>query len=213
MEILTPTITAHGRVLVERGSAEAPALVGFHGYAQNAEDMLTELRPLPGLEAWTRVSVQAPNRFYARGDSKVVASWMTRQDRELAIADNIAYVQQALVDAKVSRAVFVGFSQGVAMAYRAALRSGVHAAGVIALAGDIPPELKDEPAHTWPRVLIGVGDREEWYSAEKLQADEAFLVSIAVPHQVVRFTGGHEWTDEFRAAAAAWALSVSNARP
>jgi predicted esterase len=213
MEILTPTITAHGRVLVERGSDHAPALVGFHGYAQNAEDMLAELRLFPGLGAWTRVSVQAPNRFYAKGDSKVVASWMTRQNRDLVIADNIAYVRQALVETKVSRAVFVGFSQGVAMAYRAALRGGANALGVIALAGDIPPELKDDAALAWPSVLVGVGDREEWYSAEKLRADEEFLASRSVPHRVVRFSGGHEWTDEFRAAAAAWALSVSNARP
>lgn len=199
----------HGRVLVERGSADAPALLGFHGYAQNAEDMLAELRALPGLEHWTRVSVQAPNRFYARGDSKVVASWMTRQDRDLAVADNIAYVQQALRDTGVMRVVCVGFSQGVAMAYRAALRAGTNALGIIALAGDIPPELKDDAAVAWPPVLIGVGDREEWYSAEKLAADESFLASREVPHKVTRFVGGHEWTDDFRAAAAAWALSVS----
>jgi hypothetical protein len=92
-------------------------LVGFHGYAQNAEEMLTELDRLPNCDAWTRVSVQALHRFYLRGDEKIVASWMTRQDRELAIADNVDYVDRVvrslLADAPQAPVVFVGFSQGV----------------------------------------------------------------------------------------------------
>ena len=39
--------------------------------------------------------MQAPNRFYDRDDD-VVASWMTKEDRELAIADNVAYVSAVL---------------------------------------------------------------------------------------------------------------------
>jgi hypothetical protein len=53
-------------------------------------------------------------------------------------------------------------------------------------------------------VLIGAGDTETWYTAEKVAADVAFLESHDVAHEVVRYRGGHEWTDEFRAAAARW---------
>ncbi len=182
-------------------------LVGFHGYAQTAEDMMTELRQIPGAASWTKASIQGLNRFYLRGDERVVAGWMTREDRELAIAGNVAYVDAALDRAlNVPRTshpalVFVGFSQGVAMAYRAALSGARPAAGVIALAGDIPPELKADEALVWPKVLIGVGDREEWYSPAKVEADLAFLSARGVEHEVVRFAGGHEWTDEFRSAA------------
>ena len=39
--------------------------------------------------------MQGLNRYYTRhGD--MVAAWMTREDRELAIADNIAYVAAVL---------------------------------------------------------------------------------------------------------------------
>ena len=218
MEILHPTTTVRGRVLVDRAVDPVGALIGFHGYAQCAEDMLDELRLIPGADRWTRVSVQALHQFYIRGNSKVVASWMTRQDRELAIADNIAYVQEALtrvfaeeagVDvpahgstrAPAHQRIYIGFSQGVAMAYRAALHSPTPATAIVALAGDIPPEVKDDKSLVWPRVLIGVGEREEWYTGEKLEADQAFLRERGVSHDVVRFDGGHEWTDEFRAAA------------
>jgi len=37
--------------------------------------------------------------------------------------------------------VFAGFSQGVAMAFRAAVNAGRRVAGVISVGGDIPPEI------------------------------------------------------------------------
>ncbi len=207
-------------MLIEEASHPAGLLIGFHGYGQLAEDIHEQLTQIPGHEQWTKVSIQALNRFYTRGDSKVVASWMTRQDRDLAIADNIAYAQTAIGEALRTshsaprtshfalRTVCVGFSQGASMAYRAALRSGHDAAGIIALAGDIPPEIKDDPSAAWPRVLIGVGDREEWYAGAKLEADLEFLKARGVDHEVVRFAGGHEWTDEFRTAVGEWLRRV-----
>lgn len=225
MTILNPVATVHGRVLVDRAAAAVGALVGFHGYAQTAEDMMAELQQIPGADAWTKVSIQALHPFYIRGDSKVVASWMTRQDRELAIADNIAYVQAAIaqstehngtehsstehsstkhstkhVSTQHPALVCIGFSQGAAMAYRAALHSPRPVAGIVALGGDIPPELKEDTSLRWPRVLIGVGDREEWYAGDKLENDVTFLKQRRIPYELVRFEGGHEWTEAFRAA-------------
>ena len=78
-----------GRYLVERGPAGAPLLVGFHGYGQNAEMLLDDLRHIPGAEAWTLVSIQALHRFYDRKTGEVVASWMTSQDREAAISPSL----------------------------------------------------------------------------------------------------------------------------
>jgi predicted esterase len=176
------------------------------------------------LRAWTRVSIQALNRFYIRGDAHVVSSWMTREDRDQAIADNIAYVDAALEHIALGTRhkpheapstqhpalVFTGFSQGAAMAYRAAMMGARPAAGIIALAGDIPPELKTiAPArHPWPKVLIGVGDKEQWYTGAKLDDDLAFLESRGIEHSIVRFSGGHEWTEGFRNAAGAFLASL-----
>lgn len=218
--ILVPA-TVHGRVLIEPDEGTAvfsDVLAGFHGYAQTAADMMQELNRIPGARDWTRISIQALNRFYIRGDAQVVANWMTREDRDQAIADNIAYVDSAIAHVSTSAPVHstgarehqstgalvcVGFSQGAAMAYRAAMSGARPAAGIIALAGDIPPELKtDAPTrHPWPKVLIGVGKTEQWYSGAKLDADLAFLAARGIDHSVVRFEGGHEWTEEFRNAA------------
>jgi predicted esterase len=202
ISIETPT---HGRALVKDATAsntESRFLVGFHGYAQNAEDMLAELDRLPGSDAWTLVSIQALHRFYARGNERTVASWMTREDRELAIADNVVYVDRVvrslLADTPQSPVVFVGFSQGVAMAYRAAVLGAHRARGVIAIGGDIPPELKTVPADRFPAILVAGGENDPLYSPAKLDADEAFLLSIGIAHDVFRYPGGHEWTEKLR---------------
>jgi predicted esterase len=202
ISIETPT---HGRALIKDAAVSSSAsrlLVGFHGYAQNAEDMLAELELLPGSDQWTLVAVQALHRFYSRGDERVVASWMTRQDRELAITDNIAYVDRVvstlLAGAPQTPVVFVGFSQGAAMAYRAAVL-GVHRARrMIAIGGDVPPEVKTAPADRFPAILIAAGDSDGFYTPAKVDADEALLSSIGVRTDVFRYRGGHEWTDELR---------------
>jgi predicted esterase len=202
ISIETPT---HGRFLIKDADVSISTsglLVGFHGYAQNAEDMLEELDRLPGSDAWTLVSVQALHRFYSRGDERVVASWMTRQDRELAIADNIVYidriVRSLLVDSPKAPVIFVGFSQGVAMAYRAGILGAHRAEGVIAIGGDIPPEVKTVTADRFPAILVAAGETDRFYTPEKVDADEAFLASIGVQFDVFRYPGGHEWTDELR---------------
>jgi len=151
------------------------------------------------------VSVQALHRFFARADQAVVGSWMTRQDREIAIADNIEYINRAVaatVSDEVRTLVFIGFSQGASMAARAAVRGARRAAGLIMLGGDIPPDVRDAAAE-WPPALIGCGDKDAWYR-ELVESDETFLKSRGIPHEIVRFAGGHKFTDAFRIAAGSW---------
>jgi predicted esterase len=206
ISIATPT---HGRVLVEdpAGAFSGFVLVGCHGYRQGADTMLEEMRRIPGSGAWRLVSVQGLHRFYTRGGGQaVVASWMTRQDREAAIADNIEYLDRAVAAASGGDArtiVFLGFSQGASMAARAAARGTRRAAGLVMLGGDIPPDVRDDASVELPRVLLGCGSRDGWYG-ERIAADIACLESRRTPHDVIRFDGGHEFTDEFRAAAGAW---------
>jgi predicted esterase len=200
-------------LIVETAESAAGLIVALHGYGQSAADAIADLRVIPGLDRWRIVSPQALHRFYTRDHQKVVASWMTREDRELAIADNVAYVDAAIERAgRGAPLVYAGFSQGASMAYRAA-RLGRHAAaGILALGGDIPPEIRTQSASAgarpWPAVLIGAGVRDRWYT-ERLDDDLAFLAARGIAHEVVRFDGGHEWTAEFGAAAARWLNGLS----
>ena len=198
-----------GQYLVSPPLARGPAplLVGFHGYAENAERHLQEIRRLPGAGKWCLVSIEALHRFYNPKHDTIVGSWMTRQNRESAITYNLAYVRSVIEAVKQDWStapglVYVGFSQGVAMAYRAAVRSGHPCAGVIALAGDVPPELQEDSSIAWPSVLVGRGCDDSWYTQAKMDADLAFLhTTKGASVEVLVFDGGHEWTDEFRAVA------------
>jgi predicted esterase len=214
--------------------------------------MLTELERIPGAAEWNLASVQALHRFYARAserhgamgspqasgpggvqgvppiqvEERVVASWMTWQDREHAIADNIAYVDRVIESVSMTQAVhsldavegsfaphpveivFVGFSQGTAMAYRAGVLGKHRVSGIIALGGDIPPDVRDARDRAWPPLLIGAGATDFWYTSSKVSADVAFLESREIPFEIIRSSAGHEWTDEFRATAGAWLTRV-----
>ena len=207
--------TVHGRTHIEVPPHAAPRrwLVGFHGYAQNAAIMLDLLRQVPGSEAWLLASVQALHPFYNRAD-EVVANWMTRQDREHAIADNIAYADAVIADLErecgaPESLVFAGFSQGVAMAYRAGLAGRRAADAILAVAGDLPPELKT-PGRRWPPVRIVVGTRETWYTPERLRADVDYLAAAGADVRATTFEGGHEWTPAVNAAAAELLAEVAS---
>lgn len=200
--------TVHGRFLLEERDP-ARLLVGFHGYAEVAESQLDRLRAIPGAEHWSLVSVQALHPFYTRS-GEVVASWMTRLDRELAFADNVAYVR-AVVDSLPAheRLVFTGFSQGAAMAARAAAWSA-KADGLILLGGDIPPEVKADPTVRIPPTLLGRGSRDEWYTDGKFKDDLKYLENGVRVTRCV-FAGGHEWSEEFRLAAGEFLRSLERA--
>lgn len=193
----------HGRVLVREVADAVAVLAGFHGYMENAEIQMARLEALPVSVRATLLSVQGLHRFYRGRSQDVVAGWMTRQDREEMIADNIEYCDRAFDRlAPSALPVFtLGFSQGVAMAFRAAVRGRRRAAGVIAIGGDVPPELLQDPMVAFPPVLLGRGERDDWYTAEKLAADASALRARGTEVETVVYAGAHEWTGEIAAAA------------
>jgi predicted esterase len=196
--------TVHGRYLHEDRGAER-LMVGFHGYAENAEANFAELARIPGIERWSVVSVQALHPFYTRS-GEVVANWMTKLDRELAIADNLAYVRSVLAAVGAPRTlVFSGFSQGASMAARAAAH--IDCAALILLGGDVPPDVQRDDVRL-PPVLLARGRRDDWYTDQKFQADLAWLEPRTRVTRCV-FEGGHEWSDPFREAAGELLFALS----
>jgi predicted esterase len=209
-------VTTHGRFLLDAVEGVDPSLLvtGFHGYAEQAAIQLERLRALRGASPFTLVSIQGLHRFYRNNGEDIAASWMTREDRELAIADNITYVDNVL-DAIVWElgeppgTVHVGFSQGASMAYRAAALGARTCRGVIAVGGDIPPELGSGELSRIPSALILRGTRDRFYTAAALEADAARLRAAGVQVQLAELDTGHEWTDAATDAARTWLLTVA----
>lgn len=207
METCSIAALVHGEYLVEAADAsKSPLLMGFHGYGETAHEHLAELRKIPGSEAWTLCTVQALHPFYRRSSGEVVRSWMTKENRQLTIEDNIRYVIGVLAAVRERygadrRLVFSGFSQGVAMAWRAAVRCGLPCDGLMVLAGDVPSEIPAWSGGGVPPVLLGRGLRDEWYGEAKMQRDLEVLGSLGAAVETCVFDDGHVWHAEYHAAA------------
>jgi predicted esterase len=201
----TIAVGTHGRYLVAGAeSADAPLLVGFHGYAEGVDSALERLLATAGASGWTLVAIEALHRFYRGRSQDVVASWMTRQDRDLMIADNVAYVDaviQAVHADRREHVAYAGFSQGAAMAFRSACLGAHAVAAVVTLGGDVPPELTPEQLRRAPAVLLGRNEQDEWYTAARFVQDQERLRSAGVPLTAVTVGGGHDWTEAFSRAA------------
>lgn len=200
--IVTPV---HGRYLIrvpesaEHGPLRnAPIVVGFHGYGESADQHLARLEAIPELAGWVLVSIQGLHRFYAR-DGAVVASWMTSQDREQAVEDNLRYVRSVVTEAihqagEPQALVYVGYSQGVSMAWRSAILGARRVDGLAVFGGDVPPELAVRPLGQCPPVLIGRGRDDHRYTAAHLRADLDMLAGRHVAVEPYEVAGGHAWS-------------------
>jgi predicted esterase len=212
MDVHSVATTTHGRVLLRRAVSDARGVVaGFHGYLENAAIQMERLETIPGIDAWTLLSLQGLNRVYRGRTSRVVAGWMTREDREEAIADNVAYAQAALrlVDGtSPPRLVCAGFSQGGAMAFRAGTLAGLSAAGIIAVGSDVPPELLADSSLQFPPVLLARGSEDEWYTADKFDADVTALRARGVDVEPFVYDGPHEWNEDVSLAIARWLARI-----
>lgn len=129
-------------------------------------------------------------------------------DRELAIADNVAYA--ARVHAAVGSTlptcaplVVVGFSQGAAQAYRAGLALGAACHGIVVLGGDLPPDVAAH-AGRLPPVLVGRGRTDSWYPAERFAADVAALQGAGCRVESRESDGAREWAEAFVADVRVW---------
>jgi len=102
-----------------------------------------------------------------------------------------------------SSLVYAGFSQGVAMAYRAAAFVQRRCDGLIVLAGDVPSDVAPV-ASKLSRTLLGRGTKDQYYTPEKAALDRKALEDANVEFVEHVFDGGHDWHESFIARAGAF---------
>lgn len=194
--------TVQGRYLFRPPLQAAPPVLiaGFHGYGQTAENELALLKSIPGSETCSLCSIEALHQFYTtKGDPG--ASWMTSQQREARIAENVRYIDAVIEQILPAGSMLVlhGFSQGAGMACRAAVLGKHRASGVMMLGGDIPPELvlKD----WFGKVHIARGIMDPLYKEENFRKDGIRLHDTGIEHILCAFSGGHMPAAEYFVSA------------
>ncbi len=173
-------------------------MLGFHGYAQTCEHLIPGLELCFGSLNPTLCSIQGLSYFY-RKNGEVVASWMTKLDREMAIENNLRYIEKihAEVSAKSGSAplVFFGFSQGAAMAYRMSLLGSVSHSYIIAVGGELPPELRSHRSSdetNAPTIVVCRAEEDPFYSGGDFARDCELLAKQHENVIAISYEGAHE---------------------
>ncbi|MBI1317931.1 MAG: alpha/beta fold hydrolase [Candidatus Hydrogenedens sp.] len=195
-----------------QGGGDAPPLVlGLHGWGMNCESFLRRLGPLA--DAGCAVAaLQAPNQFYLDMASKKVGfHWLTVYEKEQSIRDIQTYIENVLDDLAgrlaydPARVYVLGFSQGVSIAWRFAVRTARPIAGLVACCADLPPDVAERLPETtpFPALLTHAVD-DAVIPRAKLDEAVAVLQAIHWPHDMFTYEGGHEVVPEAAANIAAW---------
>ena len=193
------------------GSFDSPlseVWIVCHGQGQLAARFLSRFLPLErddrlfiAPEALSRYYVTPPKGGPNPVNAPIGASWMTREDREREIEDYVRYLDclHEEIFSKVGREKVrlwvLGFSQGTATAARWVVRGNVDPDRVVLWSGVLPPELNAGSAaplaHRSPLTVV-FGRKDEFASPELIAAQEARLNELRIPHETLRFDGGHE---------------------
>jgi predicted esterase len=189
------------------GDPERPAEIWFacHGYGQLAAQFAGALEPLDDGHRLIAVP-EALSRFYLDEamkrhgpDSPVGASWMTREDRDAEIADQVEYLDLlaetlAPVSERRVRRVALGFSQGVATVARWAARGRTRLDRVILWGGTLPTELAERsgaPPFGAASVTLVAGERDALVPVATLERTRAALAERGVAVRLEAHPGGH----------------------
>ncbi|MCW3103985.1 MAG: phospholipase/carboxylesterase [Bacteroidetes bacterium] len=176
-----------------------------HGYAQLANYFIKNFEALNTGKALV-VAPEALNRFYWNGFSgKVVASWMTKEDREDEIRDYVAYLdavyQEVLsqLENKNVKITVLGFSQGTATVCRWLANGRSHADNMVLWAGAFPADMDlqlNKAVFNEMRTVLVTGDQDEFIKEEQVKEHEQLLKENGISHEVLRFSGRHEIREE-----------------
>lgn len=172
----------------------------FHGYGQLAEYFIKHFEPLADGSRWI-VAPEGLSRFYLQlGGDRVGASWMTKVDRLTEIEDQInyldslsAYLRKQLPDTGYKVHV-LGFSQGVATAWRWLTQGKSDADSLILWAGKSPREYPEQGMQKLQgmKTFSAVGTKDPFVTPERMKDEFDTLTDKFPDIQTFTFEGKHE---------------------
>ncbi len=201
-------VTRTARFAVLGDGVARPVEVWFvlHGFGMLAAPFLKRFGPLA--DGTRRIyAPEALNRYYLDSDgvehgpnSPVGATWMTREDRLVEIADYIRYLDTlyrhvfAELPRADVRALVLGFSQGAATAARWAATGKAALDGVILWGSPAPPDLDlSQAARAWaamPLTLV-YGRADRYFDEARAVAEAERLRAAGIAPELVGYDGGH----------------------
>ncbi len=177
--------------------------VVFHGFGQLAARFLQKFQVLDH-PTQVVVAPQGPDRFYFDHYRKVGASWTTREERDLHLSNQQAYLDAvwatlALDRVNPFRIHVVGFSQGVSVVTRWIASRKQPVDTLTLWAGGFPEDLQSEDWTFLPsttRVFCYIGDQDELITPERLIQERDKITNCFPQAHFRTFSGGHQIPEE-----------------
>ena len=168
-------------------------LIVMHGYGQLAEYFIRKFSE--SSKTHFVLAPEGPHRFYKQGYSgRVGASWMTKEAREIDIADNISWLNALLKDLK-SKYTFeqikiIGFSQGGATAARWYYANPNAFDRLILWSSVFPPDIEKETITKGSNNVYLVGTKDEFIDENLQKKEVLFYQNIGFTTHV--YEGNHD---------------------
>ena len=177
--------------------------VGLHGYGQLVQFFARHFRSLV-TEERAFVFPQGPHKFYLNGvHGRVGASWMTKDQRLVDIANQRIYLGFVFrwIKKQAPKATIhcIGFSQGVATIMRCIGHEDVQPSSLLAWAGSWPPDLDKTNRATLEKLRFKAcfGSQDEYITTEKQQEMIGYyLEKYNFEPSVSVYEGGHSFDAE-----------------
>jgi predicted esterase len=205
-EITVPRTARYAELGAHVSAADELWLV-CHGYGQLASRFIRRFGVLDNGRRLI-VAPEALSRFYLSGgtgphsdEDKVGASWMTREDRDAEIADQVTLLdmvrERALAGSGRAglRVVALGFSQGAATVCRWAARTATPPHHVVLWGSGVPSDLFEgdgRAGFTRAALTLVVGNSDPIANGDRVGIHRDQLDSAGIAYRFVSYDGGHE---------------------
>lgn len=199
MELHKLSVEKTARVFTH-GNPDAPEVwILLHGYGMLASQMITAFEDIVSDHLFF-IAPEGLSRFYWKGfDGPVVASWMTKEDRQDEIDDYIKYLNQ-LIDTyqlNTKKINVLGFSQGVATMSRWLSNNNLKLNKCVFWAGEPPADI--DYVNVFKRIdqaYFIYGKNDLFISETQLSKITKLFKPLLNQLEIIPFEGKHELNKE-----------------
>lgn len=205
-QIAVPRTARYAEIGADASVADQLWLV-CHGYGQLASRFIRRFGVLDNGRRLI-IAPEALSRFYLSGgtgphsdEDKVGASWMTREERDAEIADQVTFLdrvrERVLAESNGGglRVVALGFSQGAATVCRWAARTVMPPHDVVLWGSGVPADLFEAEGRAGlarAALTLVVGDSDPIANGDRVEIHRHQLDAAGIVYRFVSYEGGHE---------------------
>jgi predicted esterase len=198
--------TFQGRYYTE-GEKNSARQIWFvlHGYGQLAKYFIRKFLPLLQTSVYV-VAPEALSTFYleevsmriSSKDSRVGASWMTRENREYDMRNYISFlnsVYEKEIKSTNIPVTVLGFSQGAATASRWVLDGKINFEKLILWAGIFPPDIDFNTGKNIlqnKEIIVVYGTEDPFLTDTRIKELTELAEKLSIHPRIVKFEGTHD---------------------